>query len=133
MKLSACGYVLPVRKVLIDLITSALQSKPKLDRAEMVVLNFRDPSYSPQTGGYHPVEIGIVDSRIVYITEFSYVGCGSFSELVIELDFEFKAGVFQQMGHHYPIERGVELFEMWQRNFCHYAGNGIYSVEVTCC
>jgi len=64
---------------------------------------------------------------------FSYVGYGSFSELVVELDFEFKAGIFEQMGHRYPIETNIEFFEMWQQNFSHYASKGIYSIEITFC
>ena len=131
MKLSTCGYALPVRNVLTNLLESTLASHKENERGGMMTLNYRDPNYSPRTGGYHPVEIALLKERIVYITEFSYAGCGGFSELVIELDFEFQAGVFTQMGRQHPIESSIELFEIWQQNFCHYASNGIYEVEVT--
>ena len=39
------------------------------------VINFRDTSYSPVLGGYHPVEI-MVDkhNQVRYITDFAFVG-----------------------------------------------------------
>jgi hypothetical protein len=43
-----------------------------------ITLNFRDPSYSAETGGYHPVEIRLENKselwQIAYITDFSFQG-----------------------------------------------------------
>ena len=39
-----------------------------------ITLSFRDPTYSSETGGYHPVEILInADGQVQYITDFSMV------------------------------------------------------------
>lgn len=131
MKISTCGYVLPVKNVLTNLLECSLAENSEINSAEFIVLNFRDPNYSHRTGGYHPVEIAVFEERIVYITEFSYAGLGGFSELIKELDFEFTSGTFSQFGRHHPIESATELFELWQQNFCYYASRGIYDVEVT--
>jgi hypothetical protein len=131
MKLSPCGYALPVTNALTDIIESALEAEPKLMRADMVALNFRDPNYSPRTGGYHPVEIGITgDGVILYITEFSYVGHGYFAELCKELDFDFTENIFQQFDGVFPMTDATELFELWQQNFCYYFEHGVYCVTV---
>ena len=96
-----------------------------------ISLNFRDQAYSAKHGGYHPVEIGFNnDCSISYITEFSYVGTGACTELAKALDFEFSLGIFQQFDRVYPIETAVEVFQLWQQNFCHYYNNGIYDVTV---
>ena len=63
-----------------------------------ITLNFRDPSYSAETGGFHPVEVRLERRGdafdIIYITDFAYIGIGPFAELVKELDFDFQSGVF---------------------------------------
>jgi hypothetical protein len=42
-----------------------------------ITVNFRDPTYSAEFGGYHPVEIRIsAKGEIEYITDFAYVGLG---------------------------------------------------------
>jgi hypothetical protein len=70
-----------------------------------LVFNFRDPSYSVESGGYHPVEIGLDPSgRLLYVTDFAYVGMGWCAELAKELDFDFSCGLFQQMGLDYPLQ-----------------------------
>ena len=99
---------------------------------EAVILNFRDPNYGPETGGYHPVEIMVSGDGVVqYITDFSYVGAPPFAELAKELDFDLQHKVFQQMGRDYPIESGRGLYRMWQANFCAYYEMGVYQVETT--
>lgn len=75
------------------------------------ILNFRDPDYSAESGGYHPVEIAVDgQGRIQYITDFAYVGDGHYAELDKELDFDFSYGKFQQMGKEYPIQQGASLY-----------------------
>jgi len=95
-----------------------------------VILNFRDPSYSSETGGFHPVEISLTGlGRIRYITDFSYVGPANFAELTKELDFDFSMGLFQHLGREFPIHNGRDLFALWQGNFVDYYQMGIYSVS----
>lgn len=93
-----------------------------------IFINFKNRDYSPQKGGYHPVEIMISDGKIQYITDYCYFG--PYDELVKELDFDFSYGLFQQLGfgqaREYPINEGKELFKLWERNFCHYFRLGVY-------
>ena len=90
-----------------------------------VTINFRDPTYSSDDGGYHPVEIRLENEgdgwRFGYITDFCYVGSGYCAELAKDLDFDFDAGVFQNLFGIYPIEQAVEMFQVWETNFVFYA------------
>ena len=89
-----------------------------VDTSDGVILNFRDPDYSAESGGYHPVEICVnAQGRIQYITDFAYYGQGPYAELGKELDFDFGYGVFQQMGREFPIRDGANLFKIWQSQF----------------
>lgn len=100
--------------------------------ASGVILNFRDPGYSAETGGFHPVEICIrATGRIEYITDFAFVGRGPYAELVKEIDFDFSLGLFQHFSREFPIHAGRELFAVWQENFVAYHQMGVYTVEIT--
>lgn len=96
-----------------------------------VVISFHDQSYSPQEGGFHPVEIAIAaDGSIQYVTDFAYYGSPPYSELDKEIDFDFSQGLFQHLGREYPVLKGRDLFRLWQSNFVTYYGMGIYTVSV---
>jgi len=43
------------------------------------------------------------------------------AELVKELDWDFDAGVFQNLFGTYPIEQAIEVFQVWESNFVYYA------------
>ncbi|HBY87307.1 MAG TPA: hypothetical protein DEO86_15690 [Colwellia sp.] len=90
-----------------------------------VTINFRDPNYSADDGGYHPVEIRLENDgdgwRFCYITDFCYVGSAYMAELAKELDFDFNAGLFQNLFGTYPIEQAIEMFQVWETNFVYYA------------
>lgn len=107
-------------------------TKNKIPNDGYITLNFRDPSYSAEQGGYHPVEISInAAGQVQYITDFSYVGQGSYAELAKEQDFDFSLSLFQHMGRDYPIEQGIELFRIFQSNFCSYYQSGVFEVEIS--
>jgi len=95
------------------------------ENEKAVTINFRDPNYSADNGGYHPVEIRLENDndgwRFCYITDFCYVGSGYMAELAKELDFDFEAGVFQNLFGAYPIEQAIEMFQIWETNFVYYA------------
>jgi hypothetical protein len=95
------------------------------ENEKAVTINFRDPNYSADNGGYHPVEIRLENNndgwRFCYITDFCYVGSGYMAELAKELDFDFEAGVFQNLFGAYPIEQAIEMFQIWETNFVYYA------------
>ncbi len=118
-----------------DALTRIIKSelhKSSLPKDEAITLNFRDPDYCAEKGGFHPVEIRMdASGDIQYVTDFSYVGYGGYEELVKELDFDFSLGLFQQFDRCYPIESAREMFLMWQQNFCAYYHMGVYQVQIT--
>jgi hypothetical protein len=95
------------------------------EKERAVTINFRDPNYSVDDGGYHPVEMRLENYggewRFCYITDFCYVGSGYMAELAKDLDFDFQAGVFQNLFGTYPIEQAIEMFQVWESNFVYYA------------
>lgn len=125
-----CPYRLDPRLVTL-LQTEVNQADIKPDQA--VTISFRDPSYSAEAGGYHPVEVRITaNGAISYITDFSFAGIGPFAELVKEIDFDFGLRSFQHFGREHVLEDGAELFAVWQENFLAYYAGGIFEVTLTC-
>lgn len=95
------------------------------------VLSFRDPDFTPEAGGFHPVEIAVApDGTIQYVTDFAYYGRPPHCELAKELDFDFSLGLFQHCGIEFPITEAKEMFTIWQENFLTYLRMGAYSVTV---
>ena len=122
---------LPLIPALVTLLENEI-AKATVSSGKGVILNFRDPDYSPETGGYHPVEIALDQSgSLLYMTDFAFVGDGYFAELAKELDFDFSYGLFQQFGREYPIREGAELFSLWQENFVCYYQSGVFQVSVS--
>ncbi len=130
MKLNPNDCSLKLSSELIELLEVEIAAHATGDSGALC-LNFRDPNYSPTSGGFHPVEINIdPHGRIRYITDFAFVGGGDQVELAKELDFDFSLGLFQAMGRDYPIKRGQALFDTWQENFCAYHRMGVYQVSL---
>jgi hypothetical protein len=95
------------------------------------IINFRDSNYSSETGGFHPVEISVSSwGKIEYVTDFAFVGIGSFAELAKEIDYDISLGLFQHFGQEFPLAAGKELFAIWQENFVAYHRMEVYSVTV---
>ena len=116
------GLALPVSKQLADALADLLTKYSVT--GDSVTINFRDPIYSAESGGFHPVEIRLVVREqawhFCYITDFTYVGSGPCAELAKDLDFDFQAGIFQTLFGVFPIEQGAELYQTWECNFLHY-------------
>ena len=124
------GYLLPVTKALTTLLQQTID-ETKIDTSNGAVINFRDPSYSATSGGYHPVEIALnYQGKILYITDFCYYGSPPFQSLEKEIDFDFYMNSFQHMDRHYPLAAGRELYRIWEQNFCSYLQSGVYQVSV---
>jgi hypothetical protein len=104
-----------------------------LDASEIVALNFRDPTYSAENGGYHPLEVHIDSTgEILSITDFAYFGMPPMVELGIELDWSFiEHGYFRQFDSMYELECGRGLLGLYIANFIAYYKSGVYEVEVT--
>lgn len=95
------------------------------------ILSFRDPDFTPESGGFHPVEIAVgPGGQIEYVTDFAYMGRPPFCELVKEIDFDFSLGILQHFGVRFPIRRGRDLFRLWEENFIAYHAQGAYSVTI---
>ncbi len=128
MNIEKTGYPLRMHSAFVTILEKELvQANVVSDGA---ILSFKDPNYSAERGGFHPVEIAVSDHRIGYVTDFSYVGTAPFIELAKELDFDFSLQLFQQMGTDYPLHMGAGLFQVWQQNFCAYYDMGVYQVTV---
>ena len=124
------AFPFPLAIVLVAILENELK-KAQVQAGAGVILNFRDPTYTPHAGGFHPVEIRInPKGRIEYVTDFAYVGVGPHAELAKEIDFDVSLGLFQHFGREFPLAKGRELFALWQRNFCSYYRIGIYTVTV---
>ena len=125
------GYAIALQAQFVDILDAVIADNP-VDAEGGICLNFRDPHYGPERGGFHPVEIAIAaDGTLRYVTDFAYAGAGPFAELVKELDFDCSLGLFQTRGREFPLAQGDGLFQLWQRNFCDYYRGGVYVVEVS--
>ncbi len=129
---------LPVSVDLQDTLNRVISESGKwTSMIQSVVINFREKSYCPENGGYHPVEIRITrlnDQWVFdYITDFSY--CGLMPELEKEIDFDFGHGVayIRYMGEVPIIESSVaEFYSMWETNFLSYIGMDCFDeIKVT--
>ncbi|WP_135382137.1 DUF2787 family protein [Vibrio tasmaniensis] len=129
---------LPVSVDLQDTLNRVISESGKwAPMIQSVVINFREKSYSPENGGYHPVEIRITrlnDQWVFdYITDFSY--CGFMPELEKEIDFDFGHGVayIRYMGEVPITESSVaEFYSMWETNFLSYIGMDCFDeIKVT--
>lgn len=132
MKTIDTDLPLPVSPV----FAQALAELVKNIDSNAVTINFRDPDYSPQTGGFHPVEIRLEKGddqwQLCYITDFCYVGYQGQWELVKELDFDFSCGVFQSISGLLVIESAAELYPIWERNFlCYWQELEVFNVRVS--
>jgi hypothetical protein len=101
------------------------------DNCGFISVSFRDPDYSAERGGFHPVEVGIDrNGKIQYITDFAYFGSGPFVELDKAMDFDFSTGRYRDHLSEVSITKVRELFEMFQKNFCSYFEMGVFNVTV---
>lgn len=131
------GISLPVSQALLILLSQeAERTELDLNRCTQLTFNFRNPGYSTEQGGVHPVEIrlvrGLDDWLFDYVTDFSYQGLGQYAELCKELDFNFLDGEhFMQGWGPLRLAEARELFALWQRNFVAYCELECFSVTVS--
>lgn len=135
MKTLSNTLALPLRPEFMTLLAQewqkAIDQHLVADDVDLI-LNFRDPDYSAESGGFHPVEIYIqATGTLLYITDFGYVGLPPYAELAKALDFDFGLGVFGQGGYDYPIAEGQALFDLFQQNFCSYVAMEVFTLSVS--
>ena len=130
------GISLPVSQALLALLSQeAERTDLDLGRCTQLTFNFRNPGYSAEQGGVHPVEIrlvrGLDDWLFDYVTDFSYQGLGHDAELCKELDFNFLDGEHTMLGWGpLRLAEARELFDIWQSNFIAYCRLECFSVTV---
>ena len=130
------GFALPVTPALLALLSQeAERTDLDLGRCTQLTFNFRNPGYSAEQGGVHPVEIrlvrGLDDWLFDYVTDFSYQGLGQDAELCKELDFNFLDGEHTMLGWGpLRLAEARELFDIWQSNFIAYCRLECFSVTV---
>lgn len=101
------------------------------EKSGACIISFRDPNYSAERGGFHPVEIMIAaDGSIQYVSDFALTGLEPHTELAKELDFDFGLQVFQHYGREHLISEGRGLFKTWMDNFTTYHRMGAYEITV---
>ena len=131
------GISLPVSQALLILLSQeAERTELDLNRCTQLTFHFRNPGYSAEQGGVHPVEIrlvrGLDDWLFDYVTDFSYQGIGDYAELGKELDFNFLDGEHTMLGWGpLRLAEARDLFALWQRNFIAYCGLECFSVTVS--
>ncbi|WP_425858634.1 DUF2787 domain-containing protein [Aeromonas sp. INTO2] len=131
------GFALPVTPALLALLSQeAERTDLDLGRCTQLTFNFRNPGYSAEQGGVHPVEIrlvrGLDDWLFDYVTDFSYQGLGQDAELCKELDFNFLDGEHSMLGWGpLRLAEARELFDIWQRIFIGYCRLECFSVTVS--
>ena len=131
------GFALPVDQGLLILLNQeAAKTELNIERLTQLTFNFRNPGYSAEQGGVHPVEIrlvrGLDDWLFDYVTDFSYQGLGQDAELCKEIDFNLSCDEhYLQSWGPLPGVEARELFALWQRNFISYAQLGYFTVTVS--
>ncbi|MCE9685834.1 DUF2787 domain-containing protein [Shewanella sp. AS16] len=123
---------LPVSDKLLLALTPFISNQPH----RAVTINFRDPDYSPQHGGFHPVEVRLEKQAqqwcLCYITDFCYVGQGDYWELAKEVDFDFGCGLFQSINGVFTLETATEIYQLWEQNFlCYWQELEVFEVNVS--
>ncbi|MGL5093581.1 MAG: DUF2787 family protein [Aeromonas sobria] len=131
------GFALPVAQALLALLSQEVAHLGlNLERLTQLTFNFRSPTYSPEQGGAHPVEIRLIrglDGWLFdYVTDFSYQGLGQDAELCKELDFNLSCDEHYLQGWGpLPGVEARELFALWQSNFIAYGQLGYFTVTVS--
>ena len=131
------GISLPVSQALLILLSQeAERTDLDLNRCTQLTFHFRNPGYSAEQGGVHPVEIrlvrGLDDWLFDYVTDFSYQGLGQDAELCKELDFNFLDEEHSMLGWGpLRLAEARELFDIWQRNFIAYCRLECFSITVS--
>lgn len=132
-KINTDNLCLPVSKQLTTYLEQLITGHHS---HQAITINFKDPSYSADAGGFHPVEIRLEKEqsqwRIIYITDFCYMGTGYMADLAKDLDFDFDCGVFQNILGVYPLEQAADIYQVWEQNFMTYCIElDVFTVQVS--
>ena len=128
--------LLPVTLSLTQILKRLLVDANMPPNSKAVTINFRDPSYCAESGGFHPVEIRLEYSsttsmwQFCYITDFAYQG-RYYPELEKDIDFNFtEASGYQTYVGHHPLSHFSGLYRLWEANFRSYLVDDIYQITI---
>jgi hypothetical protein len=118
--------------------TELLKITPPEEDITAITFYFRDPEYSADDGGFHPVEIRIIQPTsnnnqwsFEYITDFSFQGL-PYPELAKDIDVCFiTKTIYTGYVGALNEKAGDELFKLFIENFVSYAEIGIFEVEIS--
>jgi hypothetical protein len=114
---------------LLKILEEELQKPIEVD--DGIIISFRDPDFTPEGGGFHPVEFALrKDGTLLYATDFCYVGSPPHCDLVKSLDFDFSLDHFRHLGMDFPLAKGRDAFQMFQSNFVAYHTMNAYQSTV---
>jgi len=120
------GTPLHISKKLTILLETLIANQQTIPDVTGFIVNFRDTNYGPDTGGYHPVEVGIslYDGiwQIDYLTDFS-ICAGPFPEMVIELDFNCQENMLFSLFQKPALLEDSDtqdFYQLWEANFLSY-------------
>jgi hypothetical protein len=126
MRIQYEGLALPVSATMTNYLIGLLKDHD-LSNSSAVTISFRDPDYSFENGGYHPVEIMLRHKSeewlIQYISTFCYLGVDLNSELVKDLHFDFRQGQLRTLYLTYEMCEMKIIYDLWEANFLSYAEN----------
>ncbi|EWH09030.1 hypothetical protein DS2_14689 [Catenovulum agarivorans DS-2] len=128
------GFELPARFKTV--INKCVASSAQLSEAtQAITLNFRDPNYSAEQGGYHPLEVRLEKRasgwKFIYITDFCYLDFYQ-PELVKEVDICFASKTVRVMDRAINDFFAGQYIRDFIRNFLSYHQLGVFEVEVSC-
>tara|TARA_R110002167_G_scaffold29013_23_gene97065 strand:- start:1089 stop:1529 length:441 start_codon:yes stop_codon:yes gene_type:complete len=140
LSINVDGLVLPVSANLVALLIQIVNQREltpsRLEAITAITFNFRDPTYSAEDGGYHPVEIRLGRQgdvfRLEYVTDFSFVGAAGWdAELAKEIDFDITWGKCE-VRYCPPVNLAdaASLYQTFESNFMSYHQMGVFDVSV---
>lgn len=100
---------------------------------QRLTICFRDKSYSVESGGCHPVDIGLTITdkakvTIIYITDFAYAG-KHYPTLKRHIDFDFRHQLYFTVDTGWQRIQPSEverLYQTWEMRFIEYVREGRY-------
>lgn len=106
----------------------------ELKDANSITLNFRDPDYSAENGGFHTVEVRLERQqkhwRLVYVTEFAFRGYPE-PELVKDIDICFNSKqIYSLFSGWIGENESRELITLFSQNFATYYEMDVYRVHI---
>ncbi|MGI9918138.1 DUF2787 family protein [Vibrio jasicida] len=101
--------------------------------SQRLTLRFRDKSYSAESGGCHPVDIGLTITdkakvTIIYITDFAYAG-KYYPALKRHIDFDFRHQLYFTVDtgwQRLQPSKAEDLYREWEARFMEHVREGRY-------